>query len=101
MSGFKVLEWKSIGKGSLLGFCKVEMPSGLVINEIGVFSGERGLWASPPWKPMLSRTGPVLGTNGKPRYAPMVEFVSKELRDRWSETVVAALLQEHPELWPG
>lgn len=98
MSGFKVLDWKPIAKGSLRGFCKIEMPSGMVICEIGVFFGENGLWAAPPSKAMVGRNGPVMGSNGKPRYSAMVEFTSKDLREKWSGAVIAALVREHPEI---
>jgi hypothetical protein len=34
---------------------------------------------------------------GKIRYAPFIEFRSKEIRDRWSSAVIDALRAAHPE----
>ena len=36
-------------------------------------------------------------TNGKVRYAPIIEFTSKEIRDRWSAAVIEAMRAAHPE----
>lgn len=33
---------------------------------------------------------------GKPRWEPVVSFVSKEVAERWSEGVLQALRQSHP-----
>jgi hypothetical protein len=34
--------------------------------------------------------------NGKPGYAPVAEWRSRELRDRFSEVVIAAIRQMYP-----
>ena len=100
MSAARVLEWRPLQKGALLGFAKVEMPSGMVIAEVTIMRGERGEWASPPSKPLIGRDGaPMKDAAGKPRYAPLVSFTSKELRDRFSAAVIEALRATHPEVF--
>jgi hypothetical protein len=98
MTAFKILDWRPVAKNSLRGFAKVEMPSGMIISDVAALNGPNGPWASPPSKPMIGRDGsPMLDAKGKPRYSPWIEFRSKELRDRWSSAVVAALLEAYPD----
>lgn len=95
----RILEWRPLRKNSLLGFAKVEFRSGLIFSDITVLTGERGAWASPAAKPLIDRAGAVMkdSTTGKVRYAPIIEFTSKEIRDRWSAAVIDALRATHPE----
>ena len=57
MSTTRILEWRPLRRNLLLGFAKVELPSGLVISDVTILTGERGPWASPPSKPMIDRDG--------------------------------------------
>lgn len=96
----KILDWRDVRKNSLVGFCKVEFPSGMVINDVTVLKGERGPWAAPPSKPMIGRDGGAMkDDNGKVRYVPIIEFTSKEIRNKWSDAVIEALRAEHPEVF--
>jgi hypothetical protein len=98
MNAMKILDWRPMRWNSLPGFVKIEMPSGLVIADVTVLGGERGAWASPPSKPMLGRDGIALkDQNGKIKYCPIIEFTSKEVRDRFSTGVIQALRREHPD----
>jgi DNA-binding cell septation regulator SpoVG len=54
-SAVRILDWRELRKNSLLGFAKVELPSGMVISDVTILSGERGPWASPPSKPVIGR----------------------------------------------
>ena len=96
----RVLDWKPLRKNSLLGFAKVELASGLIISEIALMSGERGAWASPPGRPMIGRDGVALKDHGKLRYQQIIEFRDRATRDRWSNAVVDALRQQHPDALP-
>lgn len=98
MSTFRILDWRPLRKNSLLGFAKTELPSGMVIADVTVLIGERGPWASPPSKPMVDRDGVVMkDQNGKIRYVPVIEFTSKEVRNKFSNNVIDALRQSHPQ----
>jgi hypothetical protein len=94
----KILDWRPLRKNSLLGFAKVELPSGMVISDVTILTSERGPWASPPSKPMLDREGVAMKDDkGKLRYSPIIEFASREIRDRWSAAVIEAMRTAHPE----
>jgi DNA-binding cell septation regulator SpoVG len=94
----KILDWRPLQRGALIGFAKIEMPSGMVISDVTILTGERGPWASPPSKPMVGRDGvAVRDQSGKTKYSPIIEFISKEIRDRFSAAVVDALRAAHPE----
>ena len=98
MSGTRIIEWRPLRRNSLLGFAKIELPSGMVISDVTILSGDRGPWASPPSKPMLDRDGVAMkDQRGKIRYSPLIEFTSKEIRDRWSAAVIVAMRAAHPE----
>ena len=98
MSAVLIREWRPMRKNTLLGFAKIELPSGLIISDVTILTGERGPWASPPSKPMVGRDGVVLKDDaGKLRYSPVIEFASKEVRNRFSAAVVDALRASHPE----
>jgi DNA-binding cell septation regulator SpoVG len=95
----KITDWREMRRNGLLGFAKVEFPSGLVINDVTILQGERGPWASPPSKPMIDRDGNALRDDkGKIRYVPMIEFTSREVRNKWSDSVIEAIRAAHPEV---
>ena len=98
MADILISNWKPLRKESLRGFLTATLPSGMVLHEISVLVSNGKAWASPPSKPMVGRDGKVLvGDNGKPRYAQLIEFTDKATRDRFSAAVLAALLGAHPE----
>jgi hypothetical protein len=93
-----VLGWRGMRKGALLGFVKIELPSGMIISDVTVLTGANGPWASPPSKPQVGRDGVVIkDAGGKVRYSPVIEFRDKQTRDRFSAQVVEALKVSHPE----
>jgi hypothetical protein len=79
MSTIRIIDWKPVRKNSLCGFAKIEQPSGMVIADVTILNSERGPWASPPSKPMISGDGMVMkDAAGKIRYSPFIEFSSKK-----------------------
>ena len=47
---------------------------------------------------MIDRTGfAMIGDDGKRRFTPLIEFATREIRSRWSDSVVAALRAAFPE----
>lgn len=100
MADVKILDWREMRRNSLLGFAKVELPSGMVISDVTILSGEHGPWASPPSKPMVGRDGAVLkDAAAKVKYQAIIEFASKDIRTRWSDAVIAAMKIAHPEVF--
>jgi len=101
MSAIKILDFRPMRKNSLLGFAKIELPSGVIVSDVTILTGEHGPWASPPSKPMVGADGTVLRDDrGKIRYSLLIEFTSKEIRQRFSDAVVAAVRAAHPEALP-
>ncbi len=97
MSAVQIRDWRPLRKGSLLGFAKVELPSGMVLADVTILVGDRGPWASPPSKPLIDRDGMVIkDANGKTRYSPVVEFTSKDIREKFSAAVIESLRAAHP-----
>ena len=95
---FLVEDWKPVVRNTLRGFCTVTLPSGLILSEVAVHIDGAKSWAMPASKPMISREGTVMRDQaGKVRYAPIISFTSKELRDRFSGQVIEALLAVYPE----
>lgn len=96
----KILAWLPVPRNTLLGFAKVEFPSGLIINDVTILSGDRGPWAAPPSKVIAGRDGAIMKDDkGKVRYLPIIEFVSKEARNKWSDSVIEALRAAHPDVF--
>ena len=97
----KILDWRPMRRNALIGFAKIELPSGMVIADVTILTGANGPWASPPSKPMIGRDGIAIKDDaGKIKYSAVIDFVSKELRDRFSNVVIAALRAAHPEALP-
>ncbi len=87
-----ITDWKPVARNSLRGFFTATMPSGIVFHEISAHVSNGKRWASPASKPMVGKDGTALkDENGKIKYAPLVSFSDKSVRDKWSDAVCAAL----------
>jgi hypothetical protein len=99
MSSFVVESFVPMAKNSLLGFATVRAPSGLIFHDTAVHRKGDSIWASPASKPMIDRNGTVMkDADGKVRYAPVISFSDKTVRDKWSTAVIDALRQQRPEI---
>jgi hypothetical protein len=97
MSGFIIEKLTIVQKNNLLGFAVVQMPSGMVLSDVGVHRQGDTYWASPASKPMLGRDGTQLkDASEKLRRTPIVSFKDKQARDKWSAAVIAALKEQKP-----
>jgi hypothetical protein len=73
------------------------MPSGITIHEVSILETNGRFWASPPSKPMIDRSGRVMIDDaGKRRYTPVVGFLDRDTRSRWSDAVLEALRIAEP-----
>jgi hypothetical protein len=96
-----VTEFVSRTSGSLIGFAKVSQPSGMVIADVAIHTVNGKSWAQPPAKPMLNREGQHMADKaGKRVWVPIISFETRDLRDKWSGAVIAALRASHPEALP-
>jgi len=91
-----LLSWKSVAKGSLLGFARVRLGRSLVINDVPVLQTNGKFWASMPGKPLVDRDGqPLRDAKGKQRYVPVLEWEDRDAQSRFSDAVVEAITREH------
>lgn len=92
-----ISDWKPRKQNTLQGFCTVTHPSGLVLHDVAIHQNAGSAWAMPPSKPKLKDGVHVKDANGKLGWQPLISFVRKEHKDRWSDQVIAALRAAHPE----
>jgi hypothetical protein len=98
----RLLEWKQIGKGFLVGCAKVILPNGLEIADIGIFSKDGRTWSQLPAQQMRDADGrPITDDRGKARYISSIKWSTRELQDGFSEALIALVLAEHPGAIPG
>lgn len=58
----------------------------------------KGAWAGLPAKPIMDgERRQKIGADGKPRCAPVAEWRNRELAAGFSDAVVAAVSQAHPD----
>jgi hypothetical protein len=90
--------WRPLRRRSLRGFARIEMPSGLRVDDVGVHVSGGRAWASLPARPMLGADGGALREEaGKIRYAPVLSWRDRATAYRWSDAVVALVRAAHPE----
>jgi hypothetical protein len=94
----RLISWRLIVKGGLRGFATVELPIGLKIIDVPVLVSAKGAWASLRAKARLDSDGRhKIGGSGKPAYAAVLEWRDCDLADGFSQAVVAAVRQAHPD----
>jgi DNA-binding cell septation regulator SpoVG len=81
--GFAVRQFRPFEKNTLLGFLELELPSGLIIHDITLHEKGDSRWVSMPAKQYEK--------NGEKTWIPLVEFTSKETRERFQAAALAAL----------
>jgi hypothetical protein len=92
-------EFVPVPRNSLRGFARVRLPSGLVLHDVSIHVKGDSSWVAPSSKPMIARDGPVIkGPDGKIKYSPVVSFATKELRDKFSASVIAAMRAHRPDM---
>jgi hypothetical protein len=98
--GMRLLEFKPIAKGALRGFCRIELPNGLVIHDAMVFASHGKTWANLPSKPQIGQDGQLKrDASGKLAYSPILEWRDADLRKRFSDALVALVRVEHPGIF--
>jgi hypothetical protein len=97
-----VEDWKAIGRNTLLGFCRVRLPSGMILHDVAVHMKSGKFWATPAGKPRLGRDGLQMTdpATGKLLWLPIVAFETKQIGDRFSTQVIEALRRAFPTALP-
>jgi hypothetical protein len=84
-------------KGVLRGSCRIQLPSGLVIQDAAGFVGRRRAWANLPAKAWIGQDNRhKTDINGKTAYLPVLERGDRALTDRFSERAIALIRRAHP-----
>jgi len=83
---YTVTNTKQINKGTLIGFCDLEMPSGLIVRGLMLFEKNGKRWANFPSKEFTKADG------GK-GYSPLLEFVDRGVSDRFQSEVLPLVLR--------
>jgi hypothetical protein len=74
------------------------MPSGMVLHDVAIHQNNGTAWASLASKSMIGRNGTVIrDAAGKIKYTGLVGFTSRELGDRFSASIIAALRDRYSE----
>lgn len=91
-----LLEWRAVVKGGLRGFAKVRLGKSLTVHDVPVLVSHGKAWAAMPSKPLVDADGLALrDTNGKQRYAPVLEWADRDTSNRFSAAVVEAIKRDH------
>lgn len=98
----KLLGWEPIDKGgALLGRATVEF-DGLVISQVGIFAKDGSRWAQLPSEIQRDRDGAIIKDDrGKPKYKSPLKWRNRELQERFSGALIAAIEAKHGAIGGG
>jgi DNA-binding cell septation regulator SpoVG len=83
--------------GSCLAYVSVELPSGLVLNDLRLMKKADGFWIGMPSRKQVNRDGmDRLNRDGKPIYSQDVEFRDRLTSDRFRDAILDLVRREHP-----
>jgi hypothetical protein len=93
----RLKKWVSHRSGPMLGFCSVQLASGMIIHDIRIMTGKNGLWVAMPAERQLGAAGrPRFDANGKLLFNQIIEFKDRQTADRFSATIVELVRRKHP-----
>ena len=93
-----LLCWSPVLRNTLRGFATVRVGRALVIHEISLHGRGLSRWCHLPRKPQIDGAGNTRrGTNGKPLFSPVLEWLDKAAADRFSSAVIASVQAEYPD----
>jgi hypothetical protein len=100
MMNVQITGFRRLRKGSLIGFCTVELREPpLQIREVGVHRAGDAAWCALPARAQIDAGGTALrnADSGKIEYQTIIRFLDKPSRDEFSHAVLAALLAQFPD----
>jgi hypothetical protein len=80
--GFIVLQFRAFEKNTLRGFLSLELPSGMILHGCTLHEKNGSRWVGVPAKEYEK--------DGTKTWAPLVEFTSKEAREKFQACALAA-----------
>jgi hypothetical protein len=87
--------WRPLHRNTLHGFADLELPNCLQIDDIAVHVRDGRAWAALPARPMLDQNGRHVFHDGKPQYAAILRWRTRDLADRFSAPVVEVVRRAH------
>jgi hypothetical protein len=98
----RLLGWRPIGKGALVGRARIRLPSGLEISDVGIFVKDGRFWAQLPAQQQRDAEGRLItDERGKPRYVSSIRWSTKELQDGFSNALIGLVREEYPAAFDG
>lgn len=79
-----IADWKAHRKNSLQGFLSLILPSGLVIHNCSLHQRDGARWIGLPARQYVK-------DDGAKSYAPLIEFTSKDARQRFQAAALEAV----------
>ena len=81
---FIATDWRPFAKNTLRGFLTLETPSGMILHGCSVHEKGTSRWIGLPAQKFTK-------DDGTTSYTPVVEFASREARDRFNGAAVRAV----------
>ena len=79
-----VTNWKAYQKNTLQGFLSLTLPSGLLLHNLTFHRKGGARWIGLPARQYAKEDGTTT-------YTPLIEFTTKEVRQRFQQAALAAL----------
>jgi hypothetical protein len=99
---FRLLRFRKIQKGFLVGFASVELSNGLQIMDLVVIAKGGKCWVNMPGKARLDSNGvPLRDAGGRILYDAVGRWNSRELGNRFSVAVIQLIERHHPGVLPA
>jgi hypothetical protein len=91
--GIICLEWRPVERNTLRGFAEIKVvPWRLIMDGVAVHERDGRSWVQLPARPQIDKdTGTVVRDGAKIQYAKVLEFDDREIANRFSDAVVAAV----------
>jgi hypothetical protein len=95
-----LLDWRPLHprRNTLCGYCKILLGRALTIDDVAVHVSHGRGWAALPSKPVvINGTHVIDSKTGKPAWKPNLEWTSDSSRNKFSDSVVRAVLESYPD----
>jgi hypothetical protein len=87
-------KFSPLERNTLRGFAEINIAElGMTLRDVAIHCKNGSTWASPPSKPQIKDGAVIKDDTGKVQYSPIIEFGSREARDEFSNSVIAAVLK--------
>lgn len=85
----EISNWKTYERNTLKGFFSATLPSGMILHHLMLHQKGEARWISTPARE-------VKDENGDAQYFPFLTFTDNDHRNRFRDSILAALDEEKP-----